>query len=54
MIVGLTVALFVSGAAFPANLELQGEAKMGALMSGFVGIAAIVIGRMVGVGRSKS
>jgi len=49
---GLTVALFVSGAAFPTDLALQGEAKMGALLSGFVGIAAIVIARAMGLGRS--
>ncbi len=49
---GLTVALFVSGAAFPTDLALQGSAKMGALMSGFVGIVAIVIARAAGMGRS--
>jgi len=43
---GLTVALFVSDAAFAPG-ALQGEAKMGALLSGFVGIAAIAIGRVV-------
>jgi NhaA family Na+:H+ antiporter len=50
---GLTVALFVSGAAFPTDLALQGEAKMGALMSGFVGIVAIVIARALGMGKAK-
>ena len=49
---GLTVALFVAGAAFPMDAGLQGEAKMGALFSGFVGLAAILIGRMCGMGRS--
>lgn len=49
---GLTVALFVAGAAF-INPELQGEAKMGALFSGFVGIVAIVIGRMLGFGKKS-
>jgi len=47
---GLTVALFVAGAAFPTALELQGEAKMGALFSGFVGITAIFLARMFGIG----
>jgi NhaA family Na+:H+ antiporter len=51
---GLTVALFVAGAAFPADAVLQGQAKMGALFSGLVGIVAIVLGRMFGFGnRSK-
>lgn len=52
---GLTVALFVAGAAFPADLAvLQGQAKMGALFSGAVGIAAVVLGRMLGFGKPKS
>ena len=50
---GLTVALFVSGAAFPDDAVMQGQAKMGALFSGFVGIAAVVLGRMLGFGKSK-
>lgn len=51
---GLTVALFVAGAAFPASLgDLQGQAKMGALFSGGVGLAAILLGKMLGFGRSK-
>ena len=49
---GLTVALFVSGAAFPTDLQLQGEAKMGALLSGLVGFVAIGLGRAMGLGRS--
>jgi len=48
---GLTVALFVAGAAF-TDPTLLGQAKMGALFSGFVGFAAIAIGRLFGVGRS--
>ncbi len=48
---GLTVALFVSGAAFPTNALFQGQAKMGALFSGFVGIAAIVLGRVLGMSK---
>ncbi len=48
---GLTVALFVAGAAFPENLDLQGQAKMGALFSGFVGMTAIMIAKMLGFGK---
>jgi NhaA family Na+:H+ antiporter len=50
---GLTVALFVAGAAFPSDLALQSEAKMGALFSGFVGLVAILLGRMFGIGWHK-
>jgi NhaA family Na+:H+ antiporter len=45
---GLTVALFVAGAAFQ-DPQLLGEGKMGALFSGFVGLSAIGIGRMLGM-----
>ena len=48
---GLTVALFVAGAAFPIDAQLQGEAKMGALFSGFVGLAAVLMGKAFGFGR---
>ncbi|MDH3211389.1 MAG: Na+/H+ antiporter NhaA [Myxococcales bacterium] len=47
---GLTVALFVAGAAFTDDL-LLGQAKMGALFSGFVGLAAIALGRSLGMAR---
>jgi len=47
---GLTVALFVAGAAFTDPL-LQGQAKMGALFSGLVGIAALFIGKALGLGK---
>lgn len=47
---GLTVALFVAGAAF-VDPKLLGEAKMGALFSGFVGMLAIGIGRALGMAR---
>ncbi len=50
---GLTVALFVSGAAFPANADLQGQAKMGALFSAFVAVAAIVLGRAFGLSKAS-
>ena len=49
---GLTVALFVAGAAF-VDPALQGQARMGALFSGFVGVAAILIARMLGFGRKS-
>ncbi|MGH0037638.1 MAG: Na+/H+ antiporter NhaA [Myxococcota bacterium] len=48
---GLTVALFVATAAFSRG-DLQGQAKMGALLSGFVGIAAIALGRILGIGQA--
>ena len=47
---GLTVALFVAGAAF-VDPKLLGEAKMGALFSGFVGLLAIGIGRLLGMSK---
>ena len=50
---GLTVALFVAAAAF-TDPDLQGQAKMGALFSGFVGIVAIVIGKALGFGKNKA
>ncbi len=43
---GLTVALFVSGAAFPDGSALQGQAKMGALFSAGVAFIAIPLGRL--------
>ena len=46
---GLTVALFVAGAAF-TDVILQGEAKMGALFSGLVGLVALALGRVLGMG----
>ena len=50
---GLTVALFVAGAAF-TDPGLQGQAKMGALFSGFVGLVAILLGKMLGIGGGGS
>ena len=47
---GLTVALFVAGEAF-TDLLPQGAAKMGALLSGGCGIAAIAMGRILGIRR---
>ena len=47
---GLTVALFVAGAAFgKIDPGLEGQAKMGALFTGLVGPIAVVLGRLVGV-----
>ena len=42
---GLTVALFVAGKAFPADSAFQDPAKMGALLSAGVAFLAIGIGR---------
>jgi NhaA family Na+:H+ antiporter len=44
---GLTVALFVATAAFVEPV-LQGQAKMGALLSGLVGFAAVALGKALG------
>jgi NhaA family Na+:H+ antiporter len=43
---GLTVALFVASAAF-VDPVLLGQGKMGALFSAFVGMSAVVVGRML-------
>jgi Na+:H+ antiporter, NhaA family len=48
---GLTVALFVSGAAY-TDLDLQGQAKMGALASGLVAFVAVGLGKAMGFGKS--
>lgn len=47
---GLTVALFVASAAFQ-DAGLLGQGKMGALFSGFVGLAAIALGRALGMSK---
>jgi NhaA family Na+:H+ antiporter len=50
---GLTVALFVAGEAYPAGDhlagQLQGPAKMGAVFSVFAGLIAVVAGRLLDV-----
>lgn len=54
---GLTVALFVTGEAYPAAVqgvvskasELQGPAKMGAVFSAGAGILALILGRLLKV-----
>lgn len=43
---GLTVALFVAGEAYP-DAALRGEAKMGALFSGGIFAIALVVGRVL-------
>jgi NhaA family Na+:H+ antiporter len=49
---GLTVALFVASAAYLEPV-LQGQAKMGALLSGGVGLAAIPVARLMGIRRVR-
>lgn len=52
---GLTVALFVATAAFTPEMgTLQGEAKMGALMSAGVGVIAVLIGRASKLHKERS
>ena len=46
--IGLTVALFVAGEAFREQPVLMAEAKMGALLSVLVGVAAVAIGKTCG------
>ena len=48
---GLTVALFVTGQAYPTGnvLEFQGPAKMGAVFSAGIGVVAIYLGKMLKV-----
>jgi len=48
---GLTVALFVANAAY-LDPALQGQAKMGALLSGCLGLVAIGLGRLLGLRKS--
>ena len=50
---GLTVALFVAAAAYTDNPALLGQAKMGALLSGGVGLAAVPLARLIGIRASK-
>eukprot|EP00929_Paragymnodinium_shiwhaense_P024873 TRINITY_DN15186_c0_g1_i1.p1 TRINITY_DN15186_c0_g1~~TRINITY_DN15186_c0_g1_i1.p1 ORF type:complete len:727 (-),score=135.72 TRINITY_DN15186_c0_g1_i1:48-2228(-) len=45
--IGLTVALFVSDAAFVEE-QLQAASKLGAVLSGLIGLLAVAIGRCVG------
>jgi Na+:H+ antiporter, NhaA family len=50
---GLTVALFVAGEAFPAGSAYQGPAKMGAVLSAGAAILAIIAGRVLGITPKK-
>ncbi|MFV9511138.1 Na+/H+ antiporter NhaA [Tepidibacillus sp. LV47] len=47
---GLTVALFVAGAAF-TDLKVQGAAKMGALFSASTALIAFIVGKMLRIKR---
>jgi NhaA family Na+:H+ antiporter len=49
---GLTVALFVATAAY-VDPVLQGQAKMGALLSGGVGIVAVPVARLLGIRKQQ-
>jgi NhaA family Na+:H+ antiporter len=46
---GLTVALFVAGQAFPPGSPYQGPAKMGAIFSASVALLAFALGRILKV-----
>ena len=46
---GLTVALFVTGEAYPGDNLLQGPAKMGAVFSAGAALLAFILGRVLGV-----
>jgi len=50
---GLTVALFVAGEAFPGDSAYQGPAKMGAVLSAGAGLLAIVVARIFGIKPQK-
>jgi NhaA family Na+:H+ antiporter len=46
---GLTVALFVAGQAFPPGSQYAGPAKMGAVFSAVGGLLAFIVGRALGI-----
>ena len=46
---GLTVALFVAGEAFPGDSMYQGPAKMGAVLSAGAAFLAIIVARVFGI-----
>ena len=50
---GLTVALFVSGEAYPGNSVWQGPAKMGAVFSAVAGVLAVVLAPLMGIRRKN-
>ena len=51
---GLTVALFVAGAAFSPQPKLMGAAKMGALLSSLAAPLAIALGKLLAVERQDT
>lgn len=51
---GLTVALFVAGEAYPGASVWQGPAKMGAVFSAGAGILALVLAPFMGIRRKKA
>jgi NhaA family Na+:H+ antiporter len=51
---GLTVALFVAGQAFPVGSELQGAAKMGALFSAGAVIPVLILAKLLRVKESAT
>ncbi len=51
---GLTVALFVAGEAFPGSSDFQGPAKMGALLSAGCAAVAIALGKVMKVSELES
>lgn len=51
--IGLTVALFVAGEAFP-DPTLQGEAKFGALLSGLMGFVCVGVSKLRGLKRPSA
>jgi NhaA family Na+:H+ antiporter len=50
---GLTVALFVTGEAYPGDNPFQGPAKMGAVFSAGAAFLAIALGKVLGVHESS-
>jgi len=46
---GLTVALFVAGQAFPDGSAYQGPAKMGAVLSAFAALVAVLLAKVLGI-----
>jgi NhaA family Na+:H+ antiporter len=52
--IGLTVALFVSGEAFPGDSPYQGPARMGAVLSAGAAIIALIVGKIVNAKQIKT
>ena len=50
---GLTVALFVAGEAFPGDSAYQGPAKMGAVLSAGAALLAFVVAKALGIKPAK-